>query len=664
MTFKLANKINKKNKLLRKARKHPRNNKLQKHLKTFTRSLSLDIENRKRSYYNNKFEIAKGNAKLQWSIVNKLLGRNLNSKIINEVVDESGSVILNDNKLICNTFNNYFSSIASNLKSEYFPLNHELNYDPAKYIFFNPSESFFFKPIIPDELSAIILSLKNKSSISSCDELSCIFVKKIAPYIIEVLTYIFNLSMNSGTFPNDLKKAVVIPLYKKDDRKILNNYRPISLLSVFSKILEKVVKKRLLDFLDENKFFSLHQFGFRENCGTEDALFSFLSEVYNNLNSGNQCVGLFVDVTKAFDMVVHSILLEVLHKIGIRGVPLGWFESYLKNRIQQTKIGSERSVESVINTGVPQGSVLGPILFLIYFNSLLSLDFKGKLVAFADDVAFVYSDLSVDKISNDIEQDLILLSDWFYSHCLILSDKTKLMHFKRGTNSSTSMPSLKCHLPNCDKSYCSEKCVTIETVNSFKYLGLTLDYKLSWKPHCVNIKKYINMAVCRFFLLRTLVPVDVLDVVYFALIQSKLTYGLPFWGGTYDSTLKPIATGQNLIIRIMCFKKKRDSAWTLFSKKKILPLKHLYVFRVLKQFFSKSGNRLNKILKQYNLRVNNLCFIPKINSTLFQKCFLVSAPKLFNKIPKTIKVGKNSSEFFLLLKDFLFTVSDITTLYS
>lgn len=114
----------------------------------------------------------------------------------------------------------------------------------------------------------------------------------------------------------------------------------------------------------------------------------------------------------------------------------------------------------------------------------------------------------------------------------------------------------------------------------------------------------------------------------------------------------------------MCFKKKRDSAWTLFSKKKILPLKHLYVFRVLKQFFSKSGNRLNKILKQYNLRVNNLCFIPKINSTLFQKCFLVSAPKLFNKIPKTIKVGKNSSEFFLLLKDFLFTVSDITTLYS
>lgn len=222
---------------------------------------------------------------------------------------------------------------------------------------------------------------------------------------------------------------------------------------------------------------------------------------------------------------------------------------------------------------------------------------------------------------------------------------------------------IKYHIPECDKSNCSAKCFAIENVSTFKYLGILLDCNLSWKPHCTNIKQYIYMAVCKFYLLRTLVPVEILNKIYFALIQSKLSYGLVFWGGTYDSTLKPLTVAQNMIIKSMSFKKKRSSSWPLYLKKGILPLKHLYIFRVLKLFFSRSGNRMFKILKQYNLRKNNLCFIPRTNSTLFQKCFLVTAPKIYNNIPNNIKSATNVNEFCNWLKAFLFTLSDITVLF-
>ncbi len=228
--------------------------------------------------------------------------------------------------------------MATKLNENYFPTNLELNYDPNEFIHHHPSQSLFFNPVDHDELLAIILSLKNKSSVSAFDGISFELVKKIALQIVDVLSYIINLSLSSGSFPSSLKTAVIIPLFKKGDSTLLNNYRPISLLSVFAKILEKVVKRRLLDFLDKHNFLSDSQYGFRENRGTEDALYSFLSDIYNGLNNNKQCVGLFVDISKAFDMVDHSILLKIMESIGIRGVALKWFKIYLTGCIIRTKV--------------------------------------------------------------------------------------------------------------------------------------------------------------------------------------------------------------------------------------------------------------------------------------------------------------------------------------
>lgn len=361
-------------------------------------------------------------------------------------------------------------------------------------------------------------------------------------------------------------------------------------------------------------------------------------------------------------MVDHSILIKILEFIGVRGVTLSWFQSYLSNRALLVKVDNELSDSSYVHIGVPQGSVLGP-LFLIYINSLFSQAFIGKLSGFADDIAILYENYNLDNLQHNINHDLGILSEWLYCHCLLISDKTKLMQFKKGLTNSSNNIVIKYHGFDCFKSnVCSKECFLVENVNTFKYLGVLLDCDLNWKPHCNNIKKFIYMALCKFYMLRTLVPPDVLNMIYFALIQSKIFYGISFWGCAYDITLKPISIAQNSVVKIMCFKKKTFSAWVLYIERKILPLKHLYVFRVLKMFFSRSGNRMCKILKQYNLRRNNLCFVPKINSTLFQKCFMVSAPKLFNNIPNNIQTATSLYIFCKLLKEHLFTCNDINLL--
>lgn len=261
-------------------------------------------------------------------------------------------------------------------------------------------------------------------------------------------------------------------------------------------------------------------------------MLDFCAGIYDGFNK-NKCVGgIFVDITKAFDAVDHELLLSVLWNAGFRGCSWLWFKSYLFNRSQCVKVKDNFSSLKTISCGVPQGSVMGPILFLVFINSLCCGPFKGSLTCFADDTALCYNSDSIISLKLDMQYDLDLLKMWFTFNKLTLSNKTKYMFFSL-SNKTYFIEDLYFKCVSCLSvgiNHTCNKCLKIERVNSIKYLGLYIDSKCTWEEHLKNIEKYMLSSLRTFYLLRDICPVRILRMVYFSIINSKLQYGICCWG--------------------------------------------------------------------------------------------------------------------------------------
>lgn len=644
----ILKKIAKRKKLYKIYKRRPYDTIFVNYFNKFSKDLKEEIDSAKNAFYFNKLESCNGDISKQWRIINNLTGSDKNKSI--DKIELNDGTWITEPHTIAQEINKHLISVqsghSSTVTADTLPPQH------------TSRNSFFIAPTTIIEVKSVVRNLKNKRS-TGFDNFSVKLVKAIIDDIAPVLVHLINNSFMKGIFPESLKLSSVVPILKKSNYYKLDNLRPISLLSVFSKILEKVMMIRLNDYLKKSNFFSNKQFGFIKGKSTESALSTVMNHVFSGLNSKLKTTGLFVDFKKAFDMVDHEILLSKLEMVGIRGVALSWFKSFITGRRQRVKINDTFSDSLIVREGVPQGSTTSATLFLIFINDLLNLDFYGQINAFADDIAFFYMYKDLILMNTYINHDLLLLRKWCNINKMQVNvSKTKFINFDY---SGFDFPvPLIFHSTTCNRHLCT--CQELEKVKTIKYLGVLIDEKISFEPHILDLHRKLRSQLRKFYFLRNFCNTSLLRSLYFALVNSRLQYALPCWGGTHKSLIEKLRTTQNFFLRIVLKKSKRTSSFPLYQQLNILPIQHLFIFKVLRLFFVRSGNRTNIIQSHpYHMRsLEQKDFkLPKVNKSIFRGSFEYLGPKYFNQLPFQIKNSKNIKQFSRKLITWLFSQEEV-----
>ena len=613
------------------------------------KKVSLECEN---NYYKELFDRKSNSVRQLWKNLNtvcNLKGRKSSDNTI-------PAIRVNGNKLdtaveISNAFNVYFSTVADTLLSN--RVNNPSKLDFSAYCHEPQKNSMFLEPVCKQEVLTEILRLDNLKS-PGPDSLGPKIIKDIASIIIEPLTYICNLSFQTGLVPDELKRARIVPIYKKGDRSVITNYRPISLLSVFHKILEKLMCSRLNSFLKVNRILYDYQFGFRSNHSTVLALIEVIDNIYYHLDNKDYIVGIYLDLQKAFDTVNHEILLCKLYNYGIRGVPHSWFQSYLKNRKQFTSVNGVCSDDALITCGVPQGSVLGPILFLLYINDMPNAVPGEKLRLFADDTNLFVVSKTAKELNSLANIQLNKLNHWLLANKLHLSiEKTSYTAFP-----SSGPPCLKDMEVRVENS-------KIQQVPCCKYLGVIIDEDLKWIKHIELVYNKLVKFIGIFYKLRSKLPAWCLRTIYYSYVHPHLLYGIEVYANTHSTYLDKIIKLNNKLLRILQNKDTTCCNFDLYLMYNTLPVDQLHVFQLLclVHKFVHNKHELpqsfityfmpNSAVHDYPTRTSNKLHLMPIKSTYGHRIIRFKASLAWNNLPANLTDISNFNSFKKNLKLYL-----------
>lgn len=585
----------------------------------------------KQRYYTDLLNKSRGDAKQTWKVINAHLGKHKSKETYPQQFIFDNEELTGDGE-IADGFNSFFSQIGpstvASIPAAGIPFGSFLERTPRI------PDTIFLTPVTPNEVILLIQGLRNSNS-TGLDALPLKLIRNIRNSISVPLSLLINRSFMEGKFPSILKAAVIKPVFKKGSSEDMTNYRPIALLSVISKIIEKAFSNRLKDFLTAVNFLSPCQYGFRQGYSTVDAVGQLVGDVTLGFDESLPSVAVMLDVSKAFDALNHEILLFKLDYAGIRGLALSWLTDYLQNRSQKVKFGRTLSDSLLTNTGVPQGSILGPILFSIFVNDIKSAITYSKVVQYADDTT-IYNTGKLPEIVNEMNCDLEALLGWFSANKLLLSSsKTSAILFAKPTFDLT-------HLRDLQISGCP-----LKLDSTVKLLGIHLDSELIWSAHVNYVHGKLTSGLYALNRCKNFLSTATLKLMYYGVMHSYILYGVSLWGGTFKYLTNKLLISQNKAVRCIYRKPNTAKADPLFKRGGILKFSDLANIECMKIAYRFSQSQLPPNLASFFTPNNEIhrhgtrgaghphFFRYKLQS--FRSSFLFRAVSLWNELPHNIR---------------------------
>ena len=598
-------------------------------LNTYNNILKKTIRAAKKLYYNKCFHKFKSDVKNTWSTINDIIGKTKKTSDFPKYFLINGQQIDDDYK-IANEFNKFFINVGPNLAES-------IQTPPMssfeEYLGISTKKKFNFQEVSIEAVTKAIDSLKPKTSYSK-DRISNKLLKFLKIELAPPLTSIINQSISHGIFPDSLKMAKVTPLYKKQENYLMNNYRPISILPSVSKVFERIMHNQIYQYFTKNSLFYKSQYGFRRQHSTEFAALELIDRIIIEMDSNKFPVNIYMDLSKAFDTLDHHILLHKLKHYGFSIKSLDLMKNYLTNRTQYVEYNGVTSTISNIRCGVPQGSILGPLLFIVYMNDLPNVASKLELILYADDTTLFASLSSLKNESDNIKTlngELKSVSKWLKLNKLSLNlEKTKAMLFHTYQR--------RVHYPKL-----SIDGFDIDFVPKFNFLGLIIDENLNWKFHIKAISSKISKAIGVMARLKNYIPKSALLQIYNALILPHLNYGLIVW----NRKSKVLIGLQKKAIRIACNARYNSHTSILFKNENILKFRDIcalvdfkfcykFIHNLLPDYFQKLSSE-NEHQHSYETRQADELRVPAVRHEFAKGSITYRYPVIHNAMPDDFK---------------------------
>lgn len=621
MTHKLLKLINKRSKLHKQFKREPFNAIIAKKYRELRNYVTNQIKDAKSHFYKSEYEKCNSNINEKWKFINKILKKDF-SNSAGPTKLQIGDNLVIDPIEISEAMNGHFVNIGKNLATG-LP---KSNSDFSSYLTLKPvlPIEFNFDKVLEDKIMNVIESLQLKKA-TGIDNISVRILQENKLTLIPIVTHLFNSVISSSTFPDCQKIARITPLFKKGSKSDPNNYRPISILPILSKVIEKILTQQIRAFMEDFNLFIDNQYGFREKRNTTGALNKLLEKLYVNFDSGLVTYGLFLDFSKAFDTVDHDILLKKLEFYNFSVESRNLLKSYLSNRLQYVEISKAKSSMETVKIGVPQGSILGPLLFIIFINDLKNCAPNLDCIIFADDTSIFSTDYF------KLKTELTEIEKWCISNKLILNGlKTLLVPFKNSAKISNLPP---------DFFYINKTGVSLQ--EKTKFVGITLDQNISFNYHIKELCRKLNAINLMMRHLRKYVDKKTIIDIYYSFFYPHLIYGLEFWGHAGKSDLNKIFLLQKQVLRIILCMKRNDSVSKNFKILRIMPIQMLFEYRLVLHFikaYNKDEIKSMLIEHDHNTRLksSNALQSSSFKTNKGQRSMLFSAVNIYNQFLKDL----------------------------